>query len=62
MQIGTPIPAQPGSLGATNANGWVYGLFELAIVVAFVLIVTMPFWVDRFINWFSKLLESPRKR
>jgi hypothetical protein len=43
MQVGTPTPTQPISLGATNSNGC-YGLFELAFVVALVLVITLPFW------------------
>jgi hypothetical protein len=48
-------------LGATNANGWVYGLFQLGIVIAFVVVVTLPFWADRFINWFQRLFDSGGK-
>jgi hypothetical protein len=54
------IPPQ-GTLGATNANAWVYGLFELGIVIAFVLVVTLPFWADRFINWFQRLFDSAKQ-
>ena len=62
MQMATLTPTQPTPLGAaTNTYGWVYGLFELGIVIAFVLVVTMPFWADRFIKWFSGLLESSKQ-
>jgi hypothetical protein len=44
MQVGTPTQTQPISQAATNSNGWVYGLFELAFVVALVLVITLPFW------------------
>lgn len=51
VQVGTPTQVQPISLGGTNANGWVYGLFELAVVVAVVLLITLPFWGKRPLDW-----------
>jgi hypothetical protein len=56
-----PTSQSKGTLGATNANGWVYGLFELGVVMAFVLVVTLPFWADRFINWFQRLFDSAKQ-
>jgi hypothetical protein len=44
IQVGIPTQLQPTGIGATNANGWVYGLFEAGVVVAFVLLLTLPLW------------------
>jgi hypothetical protein len=44
MQVGTPTQAQPIGLGATNATGWVYGLFELALVLLPIVVAGVMVW------------------
>jgi hypothetical protein len=44
IQVEIPTQLQPTGIAATNANGWVYGLFEVGVVVAFVLWLTLPLW------------------
>jgi hypothetical protein len=61
MQIGTPAPTQPIGHGATNAHGWVYGLFELAIVLGVVLLVTLPFWGKGLVDWLFRPFGSSKQ-
>jgi len=58
MQVGPPQPTEPISLGATNANGWVYGLFELAVVVGIVLLIALPWWGKRPVAWLFRPFGS----
>ena len=58
MQPSNPAQAEPISLGATNAYGWIYGLFELAIVVGIILLVTFPIWGGRFYRPFGSNNEN----
>jgi hypothetical protein len=60
MQVGTPTPPQPVGT-ATNANGWVYGLFELALVLIPLLLLTMPLWGKRIIAWLFRPFGAPKE-
>ena len=59
MEVGVASQTPPAALGSTTANGWIYSLFEVAVVIGLVCLVTLPFWGRRLFRPFGVKGEDP---